>query len=701
MFDAGAREQGRGQVIYLAADVGGTFTDLVLIDSSRGRTLVEKLPSGERGKADSIGTGLELIARAAGIAPGDIDLFVHGFTVATNAFLMRRGARAALLVTKGFRDLLEIGSQQRPRLYPLRQQKPAPIVPRSHVVEVAERVDAFGAVVEALSDVEVVRVVGELAALAPEAIAICLNFSFLEDRHERRLAAALTSAFPGLPLYLSSAVNPQMEEYPRANTTALAAYVGVVVDRYLGDVEAKLADVGARCPLRLMRSDGGVATPRAARANPAHMMLSGPAAGVIAGRALGQRLGRRDLVTFDMGGTSADFSVIAEGEPRTVRERAIGGQPLRLTSLDIETISAGGGSIAWVDRAGALKVGPDSAGAVPGPACYGQGGSQPTVSDAAVLLGLLDPERYLGGRIKLDAALAAAAVREGVARPLGLGLEEAAAGIIANANVQMTQAIRTISVERGLDVRRFSLLAFGGAGPLLAPYLAAGLEMAEVLVPRHPGVFCAEGLLMSDIRHTLQLVHRRPLCGIDAGELAAKAMALRAQLEAELAADGIEPAARRYRLAGDLRYLGQFHELELALPMPGEAEWWESDSIAQRFHAAHRTAYGHGESEAPIELVNLRLTGLGRLERPAAEAEAPGDAYEPAALGERPVYLDRRSGFIPCRHYDRAELKPGARIRGAALIHQLDTTVLVMPGHLAEALAGGVLAITPESGTPP
>ena len=228
-----------------------------------------------------------------------------------------------------------------------------------------------------------------------------------------------------------------------------------------------------------------------------------------------------------MGGTSADFSVIAEGEPRTVRERAIGGQPLRLTSLDIETISAGGGSIAWVDRAGALKVGPDSAGAVPGPACYGQGGSQPTVSDAAVLLGLLDPERYLGGRIKLDADLAAAAVREGVARPLGLALEEAAAGIIAIANVQMTQAIRTISVERGLDVRRFSLLAFGGAGPLLAPYLAAGLEMAEVLVPRHPGVFCAEGLLMSDIRHSLQLVHRRPLASIDAGELAAKAMALR------------------------------------------------------------------------------------------------------------------------------------------------------------------------------
>lgn len=457
----------------------------------------------------------------------------------------------------------------------------------------------------------------------------------------------------------------------------------------------------ARCPLRLMRSDGGVATPRAARANPAHMMLSGPAAGVIAGRDLGRRLGRRDLVTFDMGGTSADFSVIAEGEPRTVRERAIGGQPLRLPSLDIETISAGGGSIAWVDRAGALKVGPDSAGAVPGPACYGQGGRQPTVTDAAVVLGLLDPARYLGGRVALDAALAAAAVAETVARPLGLGLEEAAAGIIAIANVQMAQAIRTISVERGLDVRRFSLLAFGGAGPLFGPYLAAGLDMAELLVPRHPGVFCAEGLLMSDIRHVAQTVHRRPLADLDAGELAAKAEALKAQLEAALAADGIAPPARRYRLSGDLRYLGQFHELELPLPLPGEAAWWRSDAIAGRFHEAHLIAYGHAESEAPVELVNLRLTGLGRIDRPPGEAEAAAAPYEPTALGEHRAYLDRRTGFVPCRHYDRADFGPGARVRGPALIHQLDTTVLVMPGHAAETLAGGVLSIMPESGTIP
>jgi len=686
-------------VIYLSADVGGTFTDLVLIDSEAGRTLVEKLPSGARGRADSIATGISLIAEEAGLSPGDLDLFVHGFTVATNAFLMRKGARAALLVTQGFRDILEIGSQQRPKLYPLRQQKPAPMVARSHVVEVAERVDAFGGVVEPLTEGEIARVIAEVAALKPEAIAICLNFSFLDDRHEHRLANALATAFPGLPLYLSSTVNPQMEEYPRANTTALAAYVGLVVDRYLTDVEARMAEAGARCPLRLMRSDGGVATPRAARANPAHMMLSGPAGGVIAGRALGHRLGRRDLITFDMGGTSADFAVIADGEPRSVRERTIGGQPLRLPSLDIETISAGGGSIAWVDRAGGLKVGPDSAGAVPGPACYGQGGKDTTITDAAVVLGLLDPRRYLGGRIKLDADLAAASIEQAVARPLGLSLAEAASGIIAIANVQMSQAIRAISVERGFDVRRFSLLAFGGAGPLFAPYLAAGLEMAEVLVPRHPGVFCAEGLLMTDIRHTAQTVHRRQLEDIRPDELALRVAALRDQLEAALAADGIEPDARQFHLAGDLRYLGQFHELELDLPLPGEAEWWDGASIAGRFHDAHGRAYGHADTQNPIELVNLRLTGLGRLERPPLPKEEEGEACEPQPIDEQPACMDRRAGFVACRHFDRADLRPGARVRGPALIHQLDSTVLVMPDHMARALAGGVLSITPTTGT--
>jgi N-methylhydantoinase A len=681
-------------VIYLSADVGGTFTDLVLIDSGAGRTLVEKVPSGARGRADSIATGIARILETAGLSPGDLDLFVHGFTVATNAFLMRKGARAALLVTQGFRDILEIGSQQRPKLYPLRQQKPAPLVTRSHVIEVAERVDAFGVVAQPLREGEIARIVGELEALRPEAIAICLNFSFLNDGHERRLAEALGRALPGLPLYLSSTVNPQMEEYPRANTTAMAAYVGLVVDRYLSDVEARLAEVGVGCPLRLMRSDGGVATPRAARANPAHMMLSGPAGGVIAGRALGHRLGRRDLVTFDMGGTSADFAVIAEGEPRSVRERSIAGQPLRLPSLDIETISAGGGSIAWVDRAGGLKVGPESAGAVPGPACYGQGGREPTITDAAVVLGLLDPGRYLGGRVSLDADLAAGSIEQAVARPLGLSVAEAASGMIAIANVQMSHAIRTISVERGLDVRRFSLLAFGGAGPLFAPYLAAGLEMAEVLVPRYPGVFCAEGLLMSDIRHTAQSVHRRKLDAIEPTELTHRVAGLRGQLDEALSADGIEPAARRFNLVGDLRYLGQFHELGLDLPLPGDAEWWDSAAIAGRFHDAHGRAYGHADAQNPVELVNLRMTGLGALDRPPLAEEAEGEAFEPRPIDERPACIDRRAGFVTCRHFERSDFRPGARVQGPALIHQLDSTVLVMPGHRARALSGGILSIT-------
>lgn len=676
---------------YLSADVGGTFTDLVLMD--QGRVLVDKVPSGKRGTAGSIAEGLLRISAKAGLKPGDIHLFVHGFTVATNAYLMRRGAKVALLVTEGFRDLLEIGSQQRPKLYPLRQQKPQPVVPRDRVIEVKERIDAFGGVVTALSKEAIAHAVAAVKAAEPEAIAICLNFSFLNDGHERALADALKAALPGVPLYLSSEVNPQMEEYPRANTTALAAYVGPVVDRYLSDVEANLQKVGAPCPLRLMRSDGGVATPRAARRNPAQMLLSGPAAGVIAATELGKRLGRPNLVTFDMGGTSADFSLIAEGEPRQVRERHIGGQPLRLPTLDIETISAGGGSIAWIDRGGALKVGPDSAGAVPGPACYGKGGEAATVTDAAVVLGLIDPDRYLGGEIKLDAKLAAEAVTKSVAHPLRLSVEEAAFGIIAIANVGMVQAIRTLSVERGHDARRFSLLAFGGAGPLFAPYLAEGLSMAEVLVPRYPGVFCAEGLLMSDIRHKQAAAFPRHLLRLSLADLTTVVGQLRSGIDGELAADGIAPDRRSFRLWGDLRYVGQFHELELALPMPDQ---FDVAQVADAFHTAHQQSYGHADAASPTELVNLRLEGIGRIDRPQTAALQKGEVYRPKAIGQAPAYLGRALGFQTAAHYLRQELRPGAVIQGPALVHQVDSTSLILAGHRASVLSDETLSIVKE-----
>ncbi|MFZ5791546.1 MAG: hydantoinase/oxoprolinase family protein [Pseudomonadota bacterium] len=687
---------------YLAADVGGTFTDLVLVDgaAAAARVFIDKVPSQATGSGLGVREGIKRLAAAAGIVPAEIDLFVHGFTVGTNAFLTRSGAKAALVVTRGFRDLLLIGNQMRPSLYSLTAKKPPPVVPRSRTVEALERIDAFGQVVTALSPAEAHRVARAVAALEPEAVAICLTFAHLNPSHEAMLAEAIGQVLPGVPLYLSSRVNPQIEEYPRANTTAVAAYAGPVIDRYIGRLEANLAEVGLDAPLRLMRSDGGVATPRAARENPAHMLLSGPAGGVIAGAELARALGIAGMVTFDMGGTSADFSVILEGRPSMVAEREIDGQPLRLPTIDIETISAGGGSIARVDIGGALRVGPRSAGAVPGPACYGQGGTDATVTDAAVVMGLLDPDEYLGGEMRLDPDLAARAVERHVAKPLGLGLEEAAYGIVSVANANMIQAIRALSVERGHDVRGFALLAFGGAGPLYAPYMARELAMAEVVAPRNPGVFAAQGLLLTDIRHAAQAPFQRNIAKLGADEIGARLLSLEAELARALEADGVPPEERYFRFAADMRCVGQFHLLTIPLAEPtragapaNETSWWDAGKLAADFHAAHERAYGHAEPSVPVEIVNLRVDGFGKIRRPPLPPEPAFVSGLAEPVGKRRVYFDRSSGWIEAAVHRRDRLEPGQEIAGPAIVMQRDSTVVLLPGQRARVDARGTIRI--------
>jgi N-methylhydantoinase A len=684
---------------YLAADVGGTFTDLVLVDvdplTGAGRVHLDKVTSQATGSAGGVAEGITRIAGAAGLAPGDIDLFVHGFTVGTNAFLTRSGAKVALIVTRGFRDTLVIANQSRPELYSLTSSKPAPVVPRSRTVEVDERVDAFGEIVMPLGEAEAARVAAAVAALAPQAVAVCLTFAHLHPEHERMIEAALREALPEVPVYLSSRVNPQIEEYPRANTTAIAAYVGPVIDRYVRAVERRLADIGFTSPLRLMRSDGGAATARAARDNPAHMLLSGPAGGVIAGAALARDLGVGNLITLDMGGTSADFSVILDGAPTMVPGRDIDGQPLRLPTLDIETISAGGGSIARVDVGGALRVGPGSAGAVPGPAAYGQGGAEATVTDAAVVLGILDPREFLGGDIPLHPDLARAAVERAVAEPLGLTVEEAAAGIIAIACANMNQAIRTLSVERGHDIRGFSLLAFGGAGPFCAVYMARELGMAEVIAPRHPGVFAAAGLLMTDLRHTAQSAWQHPLAKAAAGDLGARLAHLRRELEDELGRDGVADADRYFRFAADMRCVGQFHQLTIPLPAPDGLGWWNPEKLVAEFHAAHEKAYGHADARVPVEFVNLRAEGFGRVPKPPAPPDPAPAAGAPAPYARRRVHVDRVTGWCDAAIHRRDDLKPGHRLAGPAIVTQRDSTILILPDQTALVDRGGVIRIRP------
>jgi N-methylhydantoinase A len=685
-------------MIYLSADVGGTFTDLVLIDGDSGETHLDKVPS-TPGSADAVIQGIDRITRAANMAPTDVDIFVHGFTVGTNAFLTRSGARIVMAVSAGMRDVLEIGDQMRPHLYHLQQSKPTPVVPRSQIVEVDERLDAFGAVVTTLSQTEAERVTKDVAVLNPEAVAVCLGFSFLDADHEQMLGGVLEAALPGIPIYLSSNVNPQIEEFPRANTTAIAAYVGPVIDRYISTLDQGLAQAGLKAPLRLMRSDGGVATPDAARTNPAALLLSGPAGGVIAGADVSGALDVANLVTFDMGGTSADFSLIVGGEPRSVAGRVIDGQPLRLPTLDIETISAGGGSIARVDLGGALKVGPDSAGAHPGPACYGQGGTQATITDAAVVLGILDPAEYLGGEMALDAALARKAIEDNVATPLNLTVEQAALGVVRVATAGMNQAIRTLSVERGFDLRGFALLAFGGAGPIYASFMARDLGMAEVLVPRNPGVYAAQGLLMSDIRHTAQAAFQRRLTKVDEADLGARIAVLKDGLDDALDRDGINQGDRYFRVSADMRCVGQFHELQVPLVTPGGAGWWDPDSVATDFHGHHLTSYGHADESIGVEFVNLRVEAFGRTAKAASQSITEQASGAPPSNGQRPVYLDDENGFRDCPVYFRDAILPGHVITGPAVIPQRDSTTVVLDGQIATVTPEAVIRIETAGGS--
>lgn len=678
-------------MITLAADVGGTFTDLVLVDTISGRVLVDKVASGARGRAAAIAPGIERICRTAGIAPKDLGLFVHGFTVPTNAFLMRSGARVVLVTTKGSADVLEIGNQLRPRTYALVQSKPKPVVDRTNVVEIAERVDAFGAVVEPLTDREVQRAVNQVRLLEPEAVAISLHFSFLAPEHESKLVAALERALPGVPIYASHVVNPQLEEWPRASTTAMAAYVGPVVSRYLDELESTLAGLGFSGTLRLMRSDGGVATPRAARENPGHMLASGLAGGVIAALDLCRRLSIGDAVTIDVGGTSADFSAIVGGTARTRMSRTLDGQPVRLPTIDVETMSNGGGSIAWVDAGGALRVGPKSAGAVPGPAAYGTGGTEPTVTDAAVVLGWLAPEDYLGGEVRLEPARAAEAVERVIARPLGMTTQEAAFGIIRVANAQLVQSIRTLCVERGLDPRTMTLIPFGGAGPLYAGMIARDLGMQRIVVPRHPGVFAAEGLLAADIRHMLQVPYRAPIARIRAADLEQRLADLKARIDAELAIDGVAPARRSIRFLGDLRYIGQFHEIVMPIPDYLDCRY-DAEALAAAFHRLHETSYGHADPSAPVEIVNLRAEGVGALDTP--DLSVASEATVAAAPPRKRLVHFSAGKPLEAQIVSRASLASGTLIEGPVILTQKDSTIIVAPGERACILATGDIEVS-------
>lgn len=680
-------------MISISADVGGTFTDIILSDEGRKIVLAHKVLSSP-GSSAAILEGIQSICATAGVRLSAIDTFVHGFTIATNAWLTRSGARVVLAVTAGFRDCLEIGTQRRPLAYSLKQPSRAALVPRSCIVEVDERVDAFGEPVRVLDEETAVAMARQICAMAPEAVAISFLFSYLNPAHEERLAQAIHAICPDIPVYKSADINPQIQEYPRTNTTAISAYVGPVVRRYIEDLLTQLPRSGLRAPVLLMRSDGGVATAQTACERPASMLLSGPAGGVVAALAISARYGIPDMVTFDMGGTSADFSLISEGRAVTATERIMDGEILRTTSLDISTISAGGGSIGSVDLGGAIRVGPESAGSDPGPACYGKGGTQPTLSDAALIMGVLDGRMALGDGLLLDRELAVKAMVAVIADRLGISAEEAAFGMVAIANAQMAQAIRSFSVEKGFDVRRFALLSFGGAGSMFAPFLMEELNMQEILIPARPGVFSASGLLLSELKYHYQTPFSQALDAIDGAVIQAHMQSLMRQADDAFERDGIPVQKRKYHFSADIRYIGQAHELTVPLGMQAgddSAITWNPVEAKSRFIALHEQTYGFADATMPCEIVNVRLEAIGLTDKPDTEGSTvPTEPGVP--LGRRHLYLGPRWGHCEASIYERQTLGIGQVIHGPAVIAQPDTTILVLPEQRAR-IDGSLLRI--------
>ncbi len=662
--------------MLVGVDIGGTFTDLVL--SADGRLVIHKLLSTPHDPAEAMLAGLE------SITPGGLAALrqvAHGSTVATNAILERKGARTALITTQGFRDLLFIGRQDRPALYALQPALPPPLVPRRWCYEVPERLDPTGAVVTPLDLQAFDRVLDDMAAQGVEAAAVCFLYSFVNPAHEQAVRARILERglLQDRQIALSCEVLPEFREYERASTVVLDAYVRPVMSRYLQRLEDRLPP---GCGLRVMKSDGGVVSAARARQQAVQTALSGPAAGVIGAFYLARLAGFDQIITLDIGGTSTDVA-LCPGAPVRRPESVIDGLPLRIRLLDIETIGAGGGSIARLDAGGALRVGPESAGADPGPIIYGRGGREITVSDAHAVLGRLDAAHFLGGRMALDAPAAQAALAA-LADRLGATPAAAAQGIVEVANASIDRALRRVSVARGHDPRGFTLAAFGGAGPLHACEVAARLDIPRVLIPRHPGVLCAFGLLAADIVLDFQRSVLEPVGAHTPARLAARAAAMMAEAQAGLEAEGVPPADRTFNLEVEMRYQGQAYEL--AVPWDETAD---AAALAQAFHRAHARAYGHALPGRTVEVVNLRLQAVGLTSRPALTPEPLGP---PAADSARLADTNR------CACYDRERLAPGMTFAGPALVFQFDSTIYVAPGWTARVDAYHNLVLTREAG---
>jgi N-methylhydantoinase A len=690
----------------VGVDIGGTFTDIVFLDEN-GRRLTKKVSSTVEDYAAAIIDGIAALVAEHGLGDAEIVEFLHGTTVASNAILELKGARTGLVTTSGFRDVLEIRTLRFPRLYDLSWTKPPPLVERQLRVEVDERVDAAGRIERPLAEAEIERALRRLIDEQVEAVAVCLLHSYANPAHERLVKQVAARLAPDLPVSLSCETLPEIKEYERTSTTVINAYVRPVVEKYLARLESELRRGGIRAPLLLMQSNGGLMTAKAAAQMPMHIIESGPAAGVVGVQALTRQLGIDKAISFDMGGTTAKASIIENGRVTRALEYSVGGgvmvgsrllsgagYALKVPAIDLAEVGAGGGSIVWIDPGGALQIGPRSAGAMPGPVAYDSGGAEPTVTDANVVLGYLNPRHLVGGAVPLNAEKARAALEDRIARPLGLAVEDAAHGAFLIAGSNMIRALKAVSSERGRDPRHYALVAFGGNGPLFAAAMAAALGIRRVLIPPSAGVFSSFGLLYSDVEYHLSKTRKALLSGLDPAEADAILAALEREARARLSEDGFAGDKVAISRIAALHYQGQSFELEVPVPA-GRIDRAALAAFEEAYGVEHERTYGHrAGADEPVELVTLKLIGRGIPATPRA-AQALGAALPPDVRIENPVrraYFGPQHGWRDTRIVNRAELiEPHP---GPCIVEEYDATCVVPPGSTASLDRFGNIAIT-------
>ncbi len=686
-------------MITIGIDVGGTFTDVFLRDSNSSRWVVQKVPSTPPNFEEGFMHGLHSVIDKAGASATEVGRVIHGTTVATNAIITETGARLGLLMTEGCRDILYIGVGWRPQMYDLDMDPVEPLflAPRRRALEVTERIDVHGNVVTPLDEDSLRRAATKLVdEHGVEVFVICYLHSYINPSHEQRSRAILAELYPDIPVTLSSDVLPRKREYRRLVVSGFDGYVKPAVTDYLNKLSNSLNDIGVAAPFHIMQSHGGVGGVPNIVERPVRTVLSGLAAGVIGAANVGRSAGFPNCISFDMGGTSTDVALIRDGRAIVTSSGSFEDYPLHIPMIDVRTIGAGGSSIAYVDEGGALKVGPESAGAVPGPVCYGRGGTEPTVTDASLVLGYLNPESFAGD-LNIDRQKSLQAIEEKIARPLGMDTIEAALGIHAIVNSNMAQTLRLVSIKRGFDPRDFTLMPFGGAGPLQGGCCAEFANIRKILVPPAPGVLSAMGLMLAPIQHESMVSYERPASDATEEELRHAFAALDTQNLMRMEADGVaaDQAVAEYFV--EMRYMGQAHELEVAVGAslgPNSVE-----RLVQQFHDTHQQSYSHSDPDAPVEFVALRSVHFKHSEEEALLEETAGDTNgDTPRPTYRPMCFDAELGFQDTPVYTRASLPSGFEISGPAIVEQLDTTTLIYDGHVGRVdHYGNIVIDVPET----